>query len=1235
MAAPVLSLSTLGSLRITWDSKPVAGLGGGKLAALLVYLALEPGRHRRETLAELFWPGMPAESARLNLRQAVFQLRNALAESTGHPFLLSDRDHLGFNADSPHRVDAIEFISQQAGCGGEAPLPCDACLARMSESVGFYRGAFLADFTLPDCPDFEDWLRFRRESLHRSVLELLAKLSDYHEQQGNYRAALPVARRYTELEPWNETGYMRTMRLYARDGQRDAALGQYDACRRILKNELGVFPHAEMQALMERVRRGEFAPADQAAISVLQPSEERRMVTVLYCELNVPTAEDPEDAMALLRAPQLRCEEIVRGRFGHIVQVHGGGLLAYFGYPQALENAALSAVRTAQEMVAAGMPGLEMRVCVHSGPIVTASNARIPDPIGMTSDAAIRLRQHADSGDVVVSEETQRRVIGYFQFARIDEGGRQQPPQALKVFKVVGASGAVHRLAAAAKLTPFFGRQDELARMTKALARAQRGQFQALLVSGEAGIGKSRLVSMLKNRFNDGSAVGIVRELRGFPETMQSPLHPVIALYESLCGFEAADTPLVKLAKLRDLLETRAPALVGQGLPLLARMLGLTGESAPALPELTPEKLRAATHALLIDMLYIMAARQPVLIVVEDLHWIDISTLELLSMLVANSRPARVFLLMTARPASTPDWPGNWPGNWQGIEIMPVAPLPDAAIADMVDALYADMPPERQARIVARADGIPLFAEELAAMAQERELPANLHDLLMVRLDSLGPARTIAQLAATVGREFDLDFLGRIVDLSLSPASLQQAIGQLQDSGLVQQLADERLQFKHALVQEAAYQSQTRAARQTTHRRIAQLLETGYREVAAHQPELLAQHWSAAGEASKAIHYWVAAGRHAAAQFAHREAVSHYDAALELLVKLTDDTERSRLEVVLLVDLGKSEYKVAGHGQRRSGALLVRAVALLERGAGDRVDLFNALWGLWESSGSQAGYEETVRLGRRLLDIAEKEGSRALLQQGHYAMGNGFFWTGQLAAARRHLEQSIALEDKNAQSPTRDSYGRLVMVNAKAFMSWVLWLQGLSDQALAQSEAAVALARRFDNRNNLAYALTFAAVLQRWLGNTDESLRLAEEGHAVAVSCQSVIFAPVNLIGIGWASVMRGDASAIASIAQGVDAIRAVMNGAAASMLAPFAEALLHLGETEKALAVANEALQLIEEKHDRYYLAELHRIKGMCLLKQQNKTAALACFETAIAVSQAQGAVAFELRARECLAMH
>jgi tetratricopeptide (TPR) repeat protein len=716
-----------------------------------------------------------------------------------------------------------------------------------------------------------------------------------------------------------------------------------------------------------------------------------------------------------------------------------------------------------------------------------------------------------------------------------------------------------------------------------------------------------------------------VRELRGFPETMQSPLHPVIALYESLCGFEAADTLLVKLAKLRDLLETRAPTLVGHGLPLLARMLGLSGASVPSLPESTPEKLRAATHALLIDMLDLLEARQPVLIVVEDLHWIDISTLELLSMLVANRRQARIFLLMTARPALTPDWPG--------IETMPLAPLPDAAIADMVDALCADMPPERQARIVARADGVPLFAEELAAMAQERELPANLHDLLMVRLDGLGPARTIAQLAATVGREFDLDFLGRIADFSA--AALQQAIGRLQESGLVQQLADERLQFKHALVQEAAYQSQTRAARRTTHRRIAQLLETGYREVAAHQPELLAQHWSAAGEASKAVHYWLAAGRHAAAKFAHREAISHYDAGLELLAKLADDMERNRLEAVLLVNLGKSEQTVVGHEQRRSGALLVRAVALLERGAGDGADLFNALWGLWESSGSQASYEETARLARRLLDIAEKEGSRILLQQGHYAMGNSFFWIGKLAEARRHLEQSIALEDKKAQSPTRDSYGRLVMVSAQAFLSWVLWLLGLSDQAVAQSEAAVVLARRFDHRNSLAYALTFAAILQRWLGNTDETLRLAEEGRAVSASCQSVIFEPINIIGIGWASVMRGDASAIASIEQGVNLIRNVMNGAAASMLAPFAEALLHLGEAEKALAIANEALQLIEEKHDRYYLAELHRIKGMCLLQQRNKSAARACFDTAIAVSQAQGAVAFELRTRECLARH
>lgn len=911
----VLSLSAFGPLRILWNDQPVTGLGSGKLAALLLYLAAQPGQHRRDTLADLFWPDLSAESARLNLRQTVFQLRSVLTEATGRDFLVSGRDLLGIDPDSPHRLSVADLVSPLPVCAGPRTESCAACLSSQEARADACRGPFLADLSLPGCPGFEEWQQCQRESYHLHLLNLLARLSDCHERCGSIRTALPFALRYVELEPLSEAGRLRAMRLLVLDGQPDAALAQFEAGQRVLKRELGVAPGAPLQTFAQRLREEvQNAVPTVPTVLVAKLPEDRRQVTVLYCSLLTDDVDDPEEAVVRLHGPQLRCEEIVRQHGGHLVQNYSGGLLAYFGYPQTIENAALYALQAAQALVAAMTQQVSVGVGVHSGLILTSPEARMPDAIGTTSGIAIRLRDLACAGEVVVSAETRRRTAGYFRFADLMTASHQGLPKDIEVFRVVGVSGAKHRFApaeritigeaevkhcfvAAEQLTPFTGRERELAALLKAWAKAQRGEFRPLIIKGEAGIGKSRLVNTLAGQLSQGSR--IVKQ-RFFAETRHSSLHPVIAFYEDLCQIEAGDNDVTKLAKVKHMLQTRAPAFEQRGLPLLAHMLGLAEEVRPPPPVSSPEQLKAATVELLADLLHPLVNPWTVLFVVEDMHWADASSLEALSILVNRRQAAPVLMLFTARP--------EWQSPWPDVDVMTLAPLPDGDVAGMVGALRADLAPQQLRHIIAKAEGIPLFAEELAAAHDGRpadDLPANLHDVLMARLDRVGPARALAQLAATIGREFDQALLARVADLT--PQILDEAMGRLLASGLVQDVADGRWQFKHALLQEAVYRSQTRLARQAAHRRVALALEAYNVLPARHRPELLAKHWSDAGEAVRAVPYWLQAGQRAAKHFAHLEAQEHYAAGLRDLESLALGSQRDELQLGLLTGLAESK----------------------------------------------------------------------------------------------------------------------------------------------------------------------------------------------------------------------------------------------------------------------------------------------------------------------------------------
>lgn len=822
-----VELSLLGGFNAYVNGHPVGGAAYNKMRALLAYLVMEREQdHNRETLAALLWSNNTPTTARGNLRRTLFDLRRVL-EMPGDQAMFSSGKHVIRYLPSCH-VDALTFIGRPAlSAESHAKAEHDD-----EKTIALYKGEFLSGLSVPDSPDFENWLQIQREFMHRHALALLERLSNRYEQAANYSKALQFALRYTQLEPWNEDACRRVMRLYALHGQSGAAIVQYEACCQQLKNELGVLPSEETRQLAERILKGElFVQHELKPVlpAVPQTYAERRQVTVLYCELTLAAIDDPDEALDLLRAPQARCVEIIRQFLGHIVQTHGGGLLAYFGYPQAREDAARRAVQAALSMTGEAAQDAEIRVGIHTGLVITGGELAMPDTCGRTSKLAIQLRQSAAHNEVVISQETHAIVAGYFDCASF---GVQLFPglaQPLEVFKVLQESGARTRLDASAQLTPLVGRKTEITKLLKLWKSAAQGSRHVVLIQGDAGIGKSRLLLALKQRLADQPHA--IRELRCFPEFSQSPFYPLIVMLEAIFSFVPGDTPELKFGKFAKYLEAHYPATAQNIAPLLAKLLSLPLSGNFTVSGFSPQKQKEQTQAILLGLLQTLAIRQPVLLIVEDLHWIDPSTLELLTLFVEQTGNEPILAALTARPEFIPPWKEAIKST------LTLAPLVKDEVVEMIASLRIDIPAATIRRIAERTDGIPLFVEEVAKIAtrdNQGSIPTTLHDLLATRIDQMGEAKNTAQLAATLGREFDLNLLRRAS--FCDSATLAQSLSALAEAGLIFKVNETSCQFKHALIQETAYQSQTKADRQAAHQRIAQALQSSFVDIVSSRP---------------------------------------------------------------------------------------------------------------------------------------------------------------------------------------------------------------------------------------------------------------------------------------------------------------------------------------------------------------------------------------------------------------
>ena len=840
------------------------------------------------------------------------------------------------------------------------------------------------------------------------------------------------------------------------------------------------------------------------------PEAERRQLTVLFCDLVDSTALasrlDPEDLREVVRAYQEVCAKVIARFEGHIAQYLGDGLLVYFGYPHAHEDDAQRAVRAGRGMVeAVGQLNtrleqehgvrLEVRLGVHTGQVVVGEiggGARHEQlALGETPNVAARLQGIAEPNTMVISAATLPLVGGFFACQSLGTPLLKGVAQSLEVYQVLYEHMARSRLEAAGStgLTPLVGREPEVALLRERWAQVKDGMGQVVLLSGEAGIGKSRLVQVLTAQVATEPQAWLT-PCQCSPYYQHSALYPMIDWLEHVAlRFAREESPEQKLRKLGGFLVQYGLPLA-ETVPLFAALLSLPLGADYAPLAVSPEQQKQKTLHGLLTILLRIAAQQPVLFVMEDLHWIDPTTLEFLSLLVDQGPTARILALWTCRPDFSPPWTGR-----AHLTQLTLPRLPRHQTAELTGRVAHGkaLPPEVVAQVVAKTDGVPLFVEELTKMVlesgllQERAdryeltgplpppaIPTTLHDSLMARLDRLATVKAMAQLAATLGREFSYELLQAV-----SPweeATLRRGLQQLVAAEFLYQQGlppQATYRFKHALIQEAAYQLLLKSTRQQYHQRIAQVLKARFPETAETQPELLAHHYMEAGLSAQAVGYWQRAGHRAIERSANVEAISHLTRGLEVLTTLRETPERLQQELALHLALGVPLIATKGLGAPDVERVYRRALDLCQL-VGETPQLFPGLWGLWVFYGSRGDLQTAQELAGRLLRLAQSVQDPALLLEAHHALWATALWRGEVATARAHAARGLTLYERQQHQSLAFRYGgHDPGVCCRDFGALALWVLGYPAQASQRSQDALALA------HTLSRAFTGVSQLRR------------------------------------------------------------------------------------------------------------------------------------------------------------
>jgi predicted ATPase len=872
--------------------------------------------------------------------------------------------------------------------------------------------------------------------------------------------------------------------------------------------------------------------------------------------------------------------------------------------------------------------------------------------LGDTPNIAARLQGLAAPDTVVISAVTQRLIQGYFTCHDLGSQTLKGVVTPFQVHQVVRETEVQQRfdVAAARGLTPLVGREHEVGILRERWAQVQAGQGHIVVLSGEAGIGKSCLVQVVKDEIIGATALRI--EYRCSPSHQHSALYPVIAHLERVLGFRQDDTLEDRLRKLEEAVRPY-PLPLSEVIPLFAALLTVPLPEAYPPLTLTPQRRKQKTLEALLTWLLVLTEQQSVLFIVEDLHWIDPSTLEFLTLLVEQGPTARLLTLLTCRPEFQVPW-----GLRTHLTPIALQRLPQSQVEVMIARVTGGkaLPPVVLQQVVTKTEGVPLFVEELtktvleSGLLQESQdhyeltgplppmaIPATLHDSLMARLDRLATVKAVAQLGAVLGRTFSYELLQAV--MSLDEASLQQALARLVEAELLYQRGvppQATYLFKHALIQEAAYQSLLKSTRQQYHQQIAQVLEMQFPALVEAQPELVAQHYTAAGCAEPAVPYWQRAGQHARDRSTYLEAVSHLTTGIELLTTLPETSERIQQALTLYIALGAALLVTKGQAALEVEHAYTQARALCQK-VGETPQLIPVLFGLWRFYNLRPQLHTARELAETLLRLAQHVHDPALAVVAHYALGVTWFWLGALPAARMHFEEGIARYTPDQRRASVFQIGQDLGVGCRSYAAMTLWVLGYPDQALARLYEALALAHELSHPYSLASARCLAAFVSQYRRDVPAVHEQAEAAVALSTEQGFPLWAAWGMSCRGWALAMQGQGmEGLAQVRQG----RASLQATGAALTIPYlctvlADVAAHLGHTADGIQALAEAYTLVEQHEDRVWEAEVSRLRGVLLLRQTgtSQVEAETWLRRALDVARQQQAKSLELRAAMSLA--
>ena len=998
---------------------------------------------------------------------------------------------------------------------------------------------------------------------------------------------------------------------------------------------------------------------------------ERRQLTVMFCDLVGSTALarrlDPEDVQEIIRRFLDACSQVIDRFNGYIAKYMGDGLLVYFGYPHAHEHDAERAIHaglsildlvktSSRDHTSAQEAEIAVRIGIATGQVIVGEiigqdTAKERSVFGETPNLAARLQAVAAPNQLVVDSATKRLVGMEFEFADTGSVSLKGFDTPIQIWRVLSAKSSVSRFESyrSGRSGSFIGREHESALLLGRWREAVGGDGQVVLLCGEAGIGKSRLCRSVRDRLTDEPHQTI--QFQCSPYHTNTALHPVIHCLQQAAALTTEDDAHTQWQKLNTFASTSG--IDDQTtVSLLAELLSIPGDVQHPLLNVSSDKRKEMTLETLVRQLQRLADRCPTLFIVEDAHWLDPTTMDLLTRIIDRIQQMRVLLVITFRPDFKPVW-----AEYGHATFLTLNRLPRRQSAELLASMTGGkaLPLEVQQAILVKTDGVPLYLEEmtenllesgmlteendafsLKASLKELSIPDSLQALLMERIDRFGSAKEIVQIGATIGREFNYELLRDVVDVT--EGQLKKALPLLVESGFILQegeIPEAKYQFKHALLQDAAYSTLPRKARRILHARIATTLESRFAERVKTEPELLAYHYEQAGLTNPAIHYWRLAAHRDAERSADVEALSHFGKALELVKVLPPGSDRDDVELELLIARGAHMVTVKGYAFQEIERNYLRAREL-SRDKSSSEHYFLSVWGLWVFHLVRGPLATACDLAEHLLSLAEREQNSDLLIRAHESVGSTYSFLGRFEEAKAHLLAAKSLYDPARHRIHNLPYTQDPGITARIILARTLWILGEVDQVEALAQEAIGMARELEHPFTLAFALATVSWIYSTLRDADKTLTFAEEAIALSTKHSFEVTLAWATSLHGWALAEKGEEQGLGRLVKGLSATQA----AGASLnntftLALLAETCLQQKRVDEGLGALSEAQKLVHTQGERCWQAELLRLKGELLLEQseQSVEAAEQCFTEALKIAQDQHARMLELRAATSLA--